>query len=190
MGVAAHVGEAAADHNLAQAVHEGLGQGIDRVVRAGAGSELAVQRAVRIQPRNVIQVHAVEIGEEAAHQDAPVRLDGNRPDGIVGPIGGRGSEKAASTEPSELRRAMRWRGTPLAMVKSPPTTNWLFGLERHGIHGVVQAQGIVSDVARTGRFVDRFGVNDVQRRRCWDCPRHRMATALVNMHGQRLSNRC
>ena len=36
-------------------------------------------------------------------------------------------------------------------------------LERHGIHGVVHAQGVVGDIAQSRRFVDRFSVNDVQR---------------------------
>ena len=33
------------------------------------------------------KIHAVECGKEAAHQNASILLDGNRPDGVVGPVG-------------------------------------------------------------------------------------------------------
>jgi hypothetical protein len=39
----------------------------------------------------------------------------------------------------------------------------IVGLERQGIHGVVQAEGIIGDIRRPRRSLTEVGVNDVER---------------------------
>ena len=53
---------------------ESFRDGVDRVVRAGAGVKGGVQRAVLIQPRNVVEGDGVEVGEASHDHDGAVGL--------------------------------------------------------------------------------------------------------------------
>ena len=87
--LAVQQGEAAAHQNFPDAIDKSFGHSIDRAVRAGTGVELAVQRTIRIQARDAVHRHAVQVGKITADQNATVRADGDRAHRGIRPHGGR-----------------------------------------------------------------------------------------------------
>ena len=85
---AVHLREVTHDDDLAPVRHHRIGgrvdgDAIDNAVRARAGVERAVHRAVRVQPQDAVDRIRVEGGERAAHDDLRVVLDGDGMDGVV-----------------------------------------------------------------------------------------------------------
>ena len=111
------IGVQARDEVLRRAVERGeipadnhLGIGLQRhaehrIVRAGTGVERGVHRAIHIQPRDEVAIGAVEGREEAAHQHATVRLQGDGPHRAVGPrqvVEERRVERAIGRQPGDV----------------------------------------------------------------------------------------
>ena len=129
---ATHGSEATADQNFSVSLH---GNFIDAAVRASAGSEAGVQRAVGVEPGDAAARHAADRGELAADQNFSIRLHGQTVNVAVGQRieGVRRFHRAVGIEPGEAIAGRAVDGSELS-----PNQNFSVGLQAEGVNDAVR----------------------------------------------------
>ena len=158
--------KAAAHENFPVRTGKCFRERIDRIVRAGTGVKQTVQRAVLVQPRNMVIDHAVAVGEKSAEHHAAVRLHHHRAHRRVR-AHRRGGQREACIQRAvgvQARDALARHAVGLREIAADHELV-VIGLQRQRKHRAVEARrGAVSRVIRAGRLVHVVGVNDVQGR--------------------------
>ena len=155
-------GKTAAQQNLALTTHKSLGDGINRVIGTRSRIEQAVLGTIRIQAGNIIQGNAVKVGEQAAHENAAVRLYGQGPHRAVGTHGVGGEQERRVQGPIGIHPRNALTGDAIRLGEIAAHNELVIALQRHGIHRIVKAKCAIGRVGGTGSLIHHVAINNIQ----------------------------
>ena len=159
------IGERTGHEGFAGATDKGFRQGVNGAVRAGTRIEEAVQRAVRIQTGKAAEGYAVKAGKQTAHENVTIRLHGHGAHRTIGTVAGRGERELGIQGPIRIQTGHAVTGHAVGHGEITAHQQLVGADQGEGINIVVKTgQRTIGGISTTGRFIDRFAVNDVQGR--------------------------